>query len=684
MNVSPAKSWWDRRALLRSALPARERHFAFVAGLFAFEVAFYFAYRYGMRFGPQAASPFWLPDAVLLCALLRSRPKYWWIFLLAPLPIRLFSDVANTAPTWFLLCTYAVDSAKGVIAALALRRVLANPMRFETVGEFAWFVLIAVVLVPAASAFFGAGLHSLRGADYWLSWEQWFMGDAVAQLVATPAILYWVFSTPWEMKRPAPSRVAEAVLLASAIVFTNYIVFGFGSNFPYLAASRFYLPMPLLFWAALRFGMAGAAAAVAIITAFAVRSALSDSGPFLGNGPDAVALILQNFLLVRVVPLYLLATSIEQRQSAEHALRESEARFRAMANTAPVLLWLSGRDKLCEFLNQRWLEFTGRSLEQEIGNGWLDGVHPDDFDRCSNVYCSAFDARKSFEMEYRLRHHSGDYRWILDIGVPRYDPSGAFLGYIGSAVDVSERKQADEANRALAHIQRHAIMGELTAAIAHEIRQPLSAIRTNADTAGLLLASASPPLAAVREILTNIQHDNHRADNVLSRIRDFLRKREPEMGELAVNALVREAFQFTAGEAFRRRVEIRLELANDLPPVFGDRVQLQQVLLNLVVNGMDAMDHVPPAERRLTVRTLRRGDGAVEVSVIDNGKGIASGDIPHLFDTFFTTRSDGVGLGLSIAWSIVVAHHGRIWAENNDPPGGATFHFSIPVMLQAN
>jgi PAS domain S-box-containing protein len=683
MNASPAESIWDQRALLRRVWPVPDRRLRFAVGICAFEIAFYLAYRYGMKFGVQAASPFWLPDSVLLCALLRSQPKHWWVFFLAPLPIRLFSEVAHIEPTWFLWGTYIVDSAEALVAAVALRRVLANPIRLETVRDFAWFGLIAVLLVPGGSAFAGAALRSLKGADYWLSWEEWFMGDAVTQLVATPAILYWVFSEPWKMQRPAPSRVGEAVLLFSAIVLTNYLVFRYATQMPHLDASRFYLPMPFLFWAALRFGMIGASAAVAIITAFAIGSALAGSGPFSGAGTDGLAFTLQNFLLLRAVPLYLVATSIEQRKNAEGALRESEQRFRALANAAPVLLWVNGVDRKSDFFNQGWLDFTGRTLEEEINDGWISGIHPEDLQHCTRVFHEACDARQPFELEYRLRHRSGEYRWIMDIGVPRYDSSGEFIGYIGSAVDISERKHAEESSRLLAHIQRLAIMGELTAAIAHEVRQPLSAIRTNADTAGLLLASPNPPLETVREILASIQNDDLRANEVLSRIRDFLRKREPETREIDVNLLVREAFRFVAGEALRRRVEIRLELAHGLPPVSGDRIQLQQVLLNLIVNGMDAMEQAPVAGRRVILRTQSRDGEIVDISVVDCGKGIASDDLPHLFDTFFTTRSDGMGLGLSIAWSIVVAHNGRISAENNKAGEGATFRVSLPALRRA-
>lgn len=184
----------DDRVLQRGkGLIVHSQHLKDVAWFCAYVAAFYFAYRYAMSFSQATASPFWFPDSILLCALLMSRPRLWWIFILAPLPIRLFSEVAAGIPVWFLLATFALDSAKGLVAALALRRFVGNPVRFETVREVAVFFLFAVLLVPAASAFGGAAVLGIRGADYWLAWERWFLGDALTQLVVTPAILYWIF-----------------------------------------------------------------------------------------------------------------------------------------------------------------------------------------------------------------------------------------------------------------------------------------------------------------------------------------------------------------------------------------------------------------------------------------------------------------------------------------------------------
>jgi PAS domain S-box-containing protein len=349
-----------------------------------------------------------------------------------------------------------------------------------------------------------------------------------------------------------------------------------------------------------------------------------------------------------------------------------------MANTAPVLLWVLDHNKRCEFFNQGWLEFTGRTLDQEIKAGWLENVHPEDAPHCREVYFAAFEARERFEIEYRLRRHDGEYNWVLQRGVPRHAPNGDFIGYIGSAIDITDRKQVDESNRKLAHSQRLVVLGQLSAAIAHEVRQPLAAILSNADAARMMLNSPRPPLGEIRDIIADIRKDDLRADEVIGRIRDFLRKRNPQMQPLDINVALSDVFRFVAADARKRHVQIRTDLAPGLPLVIGDRTQLQQVLLNLIVNAMDAMQDTPERSRYLSVRTESNGNGGIDVAVEDSGSGIPPGDLRRLFEPFFTTGIEGMGLGLTIAQSIIAAHHGRIWAENN-PDGGATFHFSIPA-----
>ena len=227
----------------------------------------------------------------------------------------------------------------------------------------------------------------------------------------------------------------------------------------------------------------------------------------------------------------------------------------------------------------------------------------------------------------------------------------------------------------LAHAARLSTAGQLTAAIAHEINQPLSAILSNAEAAELMLAAESPPIDEVRHILADIRSDDLRAGEVIRQLRSLLSKHAPEMESLDLNTLAAGVLNLLAVEARRRGVAMDMEFG-ELPPVHGDRVQLQQALLNLILNAMDAMDDIPQSLRRVTVRTAANGKDGVEMAVSDTGHGISPARLPHIFESFTTSKQDGMGLGLSIARSIVEAHGGKIRAENN-PGKGATFCFTL-------
>lgn len=373
------------------------------------------------------------------------------------------------------------------------------------------------------------------------------------------------------------------------------------------------------------------------------------------------------------------ATRFVRTESVRRA--ETEARFELMANSAPVLIWGSGPDKLCTFFNQPWLDFRGRSLEQEVGNGWAEGVHSDDLQQCLKIYAESFDARRPFSMEYRLRRHDGEYRWILDKGVPRYDSEGNFLGYIGSCVDFTERKLAEaEALRRqteLAHVVRVSTMGELAASIAHELSQPLGAILSNAAAAEMLLDKNPPEMKELHAILEDIRKDDLRASEVVRRMRGLLRKGERKWQPLNVNFVVEDVLRIIRSEAAARKTVIITHLGA-VPLIQGDEIQLQQVLMNLVLNGIEAMANGPSEKRGLAVSTACNGENMVEVAVVDSGPGIPAEKLPRVFEPFFTTKTNGLGMGLSIARTIIETHHGRVSAENN-VAGGATFRFTLPA-----
>jgi signal transduction histidine kinase len=243
----------------------------------------------------------------------------------------------------------------------------------------------------------------------------------------------------------------------------------------------------------------------------------------------------------------------------------------------------------------------------------------------------------------------------------------------------NKRRQADidKHYADVTHAARLALIGEITGAVVHEVTQPLSAILSNVEAAELLLQRPEPNLALIREILSDVRRDDLRAHNVVRRLRVMLRKRELQYENVDINALVTEALTLITADAGRHNIVIRAILDPGLPAVPADPVHLQQVLLNLIVNGMEAMKETPAAERRLDVLTERLHDQFVEISVIDRGQGIAPEHTEHVFNSFFTTKPEGMGLGLSIARSIVEMHGGAIWAENRES-GGSAFRFTVP------
>ena len=503
-----------------------------------------------------------------------------------------------------------------------------------------------------------------------------------------------------------------------------------------------------------------------------------------------------------------LLANLVKRRRAERSLTESEGRFQSMADAAPVLIWMSGEDKLCTFFNKAWLEFTGRSMEQELGNGWKEGVHPDDFAKISQTYGPAVDAREPFVTQYRLKNRDGEYRWITDQGVPRYGPGGNFRGYVGACVDITDllkkeatlrqfeervalaaeaaqhgvweldtvtnelwvsdkvrtllqldgdarthedfqvrvhpddraardaaikkaiatkgdyeleyrvplldgairwigerarcladekgeltrllgvsvditkRKQAEEeAHRHREQINllgRVSLLGEMTTSLAHELYQPLSAIITNANAGMRSIDKGREDHGTLREILVDVEADGRRAHDIIRNVRNTIRKTHPTLRRINLNELVTKVAHIVRPDAVAYSCQVETSLAKDLPLIEGDPVQIQQVLVNLVSNALDAMWQTPPDRRKVEISTDGNGDNEVRLSVRDHGTGIRTEVHERLFDRFFTTKEQGLGMGLAIVRSIVESHGGDIQAENV-ADGGARFYFTLPV-----
>jgi len=377
---------------------------------------------------------------------------------------------------------------------------------------------------------------------------------------------------------------------------------------------------------------------------------------------------------------------ITERKRAEEKLGESERRFRLLVESIPHHVWSFRPDDTVGYWNQRLIDYTGLTPEEIQAGGWA-ALHPDDVVRVKAAWQEAWANGGAYEMEQRIRGRDGHYRRFVCSAVAVKDEHGRPAEWFGTDTDVEARRQAEEAlhkaQAELAHVARVTTLGELTASIAHEVNQPLAAIVTNGQASLRLLSRSKPDIDEAREALESIIADSLRASEVIKRIRALLRKTGPAKSRLNINEAIREVIAFTAGELKKNHASLVTELAPDLPTVIGDRVQLQQVMLNLIINGNEAMNSPDLQTRELLVRSQRTGPDGVLVIVKDTGTGLDPNDRERVFDAFFTRKEGGLGLGLSISRTIIEDHGGKLWATSNEGPG-VSLQFLLPPASKTN
>jgi PAS domain S-box-containing protein len=385
------------------------------------------------------------------------------------------------------------------------------------------------------------------------------------------------------------------------------------------------------------------------------------------------------FFVVETALVVILIAQRRRRSEAEEALRASEKQLRLMADSLPVLISYIDREQRYGFNNlayARWFgispdDLKGASIREVAGDKAYEAVRG---------YIERALAGEEVQFETELTTPDGLSRYVQALYVPHVGERDGVRGFYALVHDITEDRRVDlEIQRQrdeLAHISRVATLGELTASLAHEIHQPLAAIMSNAQAALRFLAQDEPDYEEVRGILQDIVADDRRATEVIQRLRLLLRRARPELVPLAINELIGDVLTLLKREVFLRGITIEVGLDADLPPVVGDRVQLQQVLLNLVLNAADAMAESQAEYRRLMIRTEREDEGKVRVSVRDFGAGLDGQNLHRLFEPFYSTKPQGLGMGLAISRSIVEAHGGQLWASNN-PDRGATFMFTV-------
>jgi PAS domain S-box-containing protein len=371
----------------------------------------------------------------------------------------------------------------------------------------------------------------------------------------------------------------------------------------------------------------------------------------------------------RITQWYGTSTEIDDQKRAELMLQESEQRFRAFADAAPAILWVTEPDGSCSFLSRGWYEFTGQTEPEALGFGWMHALHPDDRADSRDRFVAAIASRQPFTLEHRIARHDGEYRWALSAGRPRVGADGELLGYSGSVIDIHDRKRAEEQLRQGAKMEA---IGRLAGGIAHDFNNQLNAVSGFAA-----FAARDPGLGArARHDLHEVLKSAERMAGLTRQLLAFSRQQVLQPETLQLNAAVMDASSLLQ-RLIGADIEVEIDLTAEPSWIRVDRAQLLQVLMNLTINARDAM----PRGGRLRIRTDRRKDGQyVVLSVSDSGTGIVPEHLPHIFEPFFTTKDvgEGTGLGLATVHGIVTQSHGRIEVDS-EPGRGTTFTVLLPA-----
>ena len=624
---------------------------------------------FALTLQPQPVSVLWPPNAILLAALLLTPTRTWPLILLAAFPAHWASQWQSEVPFTMMICWFISNSFEALVGAVLIRRFTGYPMQFDNVRSVGIFIAFGVFLGPLVSSFVDAGfvqLNRFGKTPFWEVWRLRFFSNALAALTLVTTIVSCSQIRIRALCRPRPALLAEALPLAVVVVLVGYGVFIWPEAGPGRKPVLLYVALPFLLWAAVRFGFTGASTSILAIALLAIWGTAHGRGPFASGEPLENAISLQVFLILTSMPLLCLAAVLQERRKVEEALRESEERYREIVETQTEMICRFLPDSTLTFVNEAFCRSCNRPRSELIGRKFAELVP-------GSVVSKLLDEK----FEYEVLRGDGTSVWQEWVGRTIHGPDGGVIEFQAIGRDITDRKRVEKANEQLAHASRLAIVGELTASIAHEINQPLGAILSNADAAAMLLDANPHNLQEVKQILSDIRKDDVRASEVILHIRALLRKRQLELQPLEINQVAEAVWRLVQAEARLRSVEIEPHFAGHLPLVQGDRVHLQQVFLNLTLNAMDAMAEKPKGQRRLRITTALHESGGIKVSVCDSGRGIPVDRFLRLFESFYTTKQEGMGLGLSISRAIIEAHRGRIWAENN-ADGGATFHFMLP------
>lgn len=637
-----------------------------------------------LRFPPATPSIMWPPNAILTATLLLVPPRWWWLYLLAAFPAHLAAELGLAWSPSLVLALFITNCSEALLAAGGVRWLSDAPVRFDTLRRVAVFIVVAVLLAPFVSSFAdAAAVATLQGEPYWFVWRTRLFSKVLTELTLVPALVMLITAGPAWLWGASSSQRAEAALLAGALGAVGVTIFAGPlaglDAIPDLSRTLLVLLLPFFLWAAVRFGPGGTSLALLATAFLALWAASHGRGPFAGLPPAESVLSLQLSLTVVAIPLMCLAALIEERQRSE---RMKSAILASLPSSVAVL----DREGRIVAVNAGWTQCAHENGAPSDGVGvnysevWPQVVRPDTAYAAkvlAGIAAVLDGARPTFALEYASRTATGE-RWFVMSVIPLGRSEG---GVVISHTDITERKQAEmevqQSRQELVHFTRVSTIGALTASLAHELNQPLTGILANAQAARRFLHAMPPTLGEIQDILSDIVGDVKRAGEVIHSLRDLLRKDACPHVLLNLNALSRDVVKLVSSDAVIRNVTVTLDFDPQPALVHGDRIQLQQVVLNLLLNAMEAMAEGIGGDRTVTVRTRNIEAQTVQVSVQDTGPGLRDGTQDLVFKPFYTTKPAGIGMGLSITRSIIEAHGGVIWAANN-PPRGVAFHFTLP------
>ena len=669
------------------ARPVEEASFSLrtVPWVLATGVCYYLATRIAwmLRFPDSNVSLFFPPHAILVSILLLVPTRHWWAYTLAAAGSHFIATQQADWPPLYALHCEAFDAVKSLLAAAGIRLFIKSRFHLISLREAVLFVLIAVAIVPFGTAFWGAAftVSNQFGAHYWVEWRNLGISNGVTTIVLVPAILIGAHQLFTKQFRAAAGRILEASLLAAGLLAVGFFVFDRLPAGPDTSPALLYAPVPLLIWAALRFGLGGVSASMLIVTSLAVWGTMQGRGPFLAQTPPENALALQLFLVMVATPLTLLTVAIDDERRSKAALRVSEERMSLAVESAQLALWdwEVGDDRV--WMTDEGRKFFGFEPGETIHFSHLAGrVHPDDGDVREKAILHALETSGTYEAEYRILLPDGSVRWVAGRGRASRVGENAPPRIVGISMDITRQKQAAaEAQlqrEELAHLSRVATVSALSGSLAHELSQPLGSILLDAQAGQRLVSQDAPDLVELRAIFADIVGADLRAVEIIDGLRTMLRRGEVALRPVNVHESLEELLRLTHSDLVARRVSVSNLTNVDLPSAMTDRVQLQQILLNLILNACDAMESNPPEARNLTI-TTSIAHNEMRIGVLDCGVGLPD-DVETLFQPFHTTKNGGLGMGLSICRTLVTSLGGRLWAERR-PERGAAFYVALPL-----